>query len=137
MTRVDKPMQLEQGNYYRLLVASEDVIHGFSVPDLGIKIDAIPGRLNSVVFFADRFGVFVGYCTELCGVGHGYMPVVIEIVEFKVKVKRRVVSFYVDFLWKAIDVFSGYVGSGVRWLGSFVVNGFMEVKDTILCIIGF
>lgn len=65
---------------YRLLVTSDDVIHSFSVPALGIKMDGVPGRINCFMALFDRLGVFVGYCTELCGVGHGYMPIVVEVV---------------------------------------------------------
>nr|QXU59582.1 cytochrome c oxidase subunit 2 [Schistocephalus pungitii] len=79
--QVDKPLPLRYGVVYRLLVTSEDVIHSFSVPSLQIKMDAIPGRINSVFFVPDRYGSFVGYCSELCGVGHGYMPIVIEVIQ--------------------------------------------------------
>lgn len=56
------------------------MIHSFSVPDLDLKIDAIPGRINRIINQFDRLGVFVGYCTELCGAGHRYMPIVVEVV---------------------------------------------------------
>nr|NP_065431.3 cytochrome c oxidase subunit II [Schistosoma mekongi] len=81
---VNKPLRLGRGISYILLVTSNDVIHSFSIPDLGIKIDAIPGRINSIVKKFDRYGVFVGYCTELCGAGHSYMPIVAEIVDSSV-----------------------------------------------------
>ncbi|KRX84903.1 cytochrome c oxidase subunit 2 [Trichinella pseudospiralis] len=50
------------------------------VPNLGIKMDGVPGRINCLMSMVDRLGVFVGYCTELCGAGHGYMPIVLEVV---------------------------------------------------------
>nr|BAV81462.1 cytochrome c oxidase subunit II [Schistosoma mattheei] len=77
---VNKPLRLSYKVAYSLLVTSGDVIHSFSVPDLSLKIDAVPGRINCLSLIADRFGVFSGYCTELCGVGHSYMPIVIEVV---------------------------------------------------------
>nr|YP_009169431.1 cytochrome c oxidase subunit II [Fischoederius elongatus]AJF22823.1 cytochrome c oxidase subunit II [Fischoederius elongatus]QIJ60110.1 cytochrome c oxidase subunit II [Fischoederius elongatus] len=77
---VDKPLRLTVNTPYRLLVTSADVIHCFSVPECGIKIDGIPGRINQVYFCPERLGVFVGYCSELCGAGHAYMPIVIEVV---------------------------------------------------------
>nr|YP_009164294.1 cytochrome c oxidase subunit II [Gastrothylax crumenifer]AIU44450.1 cytochrome c oxidase subunit II [Gastrothylax crumenifer] len=77
---VDKPLRLTVNTPYRLLVTSADVIHSFSVPEYGIKIDGIPGRINQVYFCPERLGVFVGYCSELCGAGHAYMPIVIEVV---------------------------------------------------------
>lgn len=77
---VDKPIRLMFGKSYRFLVTSADVIHSFAIPGLGLKMDAIPGRLNQFLFIPDRFGSFKGYCSELCGAGHSYMPIVIEVV---------------------------------------------------------
>jgi len=62
-----------------LLVASGDVLHSFAVPSLGVKIDGVPGRLNNFLFECNRTGIFFGQCSELCGVGHGYMPISIEV----------------------------------------------------------
>nr|ADU04578.1 cytochrome c oxidase subunit 2 [Schistosoma turkestanicum] len=77
---VSKPLRLVNNVPYSLLVSSVDVIHSFSLPDLGLKVDAIPGRLNCLAFKADRYGIFNGYCTELCGAGHSFMPIVVEVV---------------------------------------------------------
>nr|YP_009544217.1 cytochrome c oxidase subunit II [Parabreviscolex niepini]AYO27343.1 cytochrome c oxidase subunit 2 [Parabreviscolex niepini] len=77
---VDKPLRLYCGRAYRFFVTSYDVIHSFALPTLGLKVDAIPGRVNQLFFIPDRFGVFTGYCSELCGAGHGYMPIVIEVI---------------------------------------------------------
>lgn len=79
--QVDKPIRLVYGTPYRFLVTSSDVIHSFAIPGLGIKMDAIPGRLNQISFIPDRYGVFTGYCSELCGAGHSYMPIVLEVVK--------------------------------------------------------
>lgn len=65
----------------RLLVLSEDVIHSFAVPSLGIKVDAIPGRLNQVNLFVNRPGLYFGQCSEICGVNHRFIPIVIEVVK--------------------------------------------------------
>ena len=62
----------------RLLVSSNDVIHSFAVPSLGLKVDAIPGRLNSGGFILTRESIYYGQCSELCGVLHGFMPITIE-----------------------------------------------------------
>nr|UFQ89104.1 cytochrome c oxidase subunit II [Dollfusiella sp. MZUSP 7992] len=78
--QVDKPMRLFYGVSYRLLVTAYDVIHSFAVPDLSLKIDAVPGRINQIYFIPDRYGVFIGYCSELCGANHSLMPIVIEVV---------------------------------------------------------
>nr|YP_003934532.1 cytochrome c oxidase subunit II [Benedenia hoshinai]ABK58261.1 cytochrome c oxidase subunit 2 [Benedenia hoshinai] len=79
INNVELPLELSYLDSYRLLITSSDVIHSFSVPDLGIKSDAIPGRINQVVYVPDRLGVFIGYCSELCGAGHSYMPIVVEV----------------------------------------------------------
>jgi len=78
---VDKPLRLFFQSPCNILVTSADVIHSFSIPDLGIKVDAIPGRINQNYLFPDRMGIFSGYCTELCGAGHAYMPVVLEVLK--------------------------------------------------------
>uniref|UniRef100_UPI0030DECE72 cytochrome c oxidase subunit II n=1 Tax=Micronephthys minuta TaxID=1037237 RepID=UPI0030DECE72 len=65
----------------RILVTAADVIHAWTVPSLGIKADAIPGRLNQLGFIAYRPGVFYGQCSEICGANHSFMPIAIEIVD--------------------------------------------------------
>lgn len=62
----------------RLLTTSADVIHSWALPAAGVKMDAIPGRLNQVSLFFNRPGVFHGQCSELCGVNHGFMPVTVK-----------------------------------------------------------
>ena len=69
------------GAKVRLLVTSNDVIHSWWVPDLSIKKDAVPGIINETWFRAEEVGTYRGQCTELCGKDHGYMPVVVEVVE--------------------------------------------------------
>ena len=64
----------------RLLVTASDVIHAWTIPSLGIKVDAIPGRLNQLTFTIKRAGVFYGQCSEICGINHSFIPIVIESV---------------------------------------------------------
>ena len=78
---VDKPMVVPVGAKVRLLITANDVIHSWWVPDLAIKKDAIPGIINETWFKAEEVGTYRGKCTELCGKDHGYMPVVVEVVE--------------------------------------------------------
>nr|YP_010286157.1 cytochrome c oxidase subunit II [Hydatigera sp. XHPW10]UKS07995.1 cytochrome c oxidase subunit II [Hydatigera sp. XHPW10] len=78
---VDKPLRMFYGVPYQLVVTSADVIHSFSVPSLNLKMDAIPGRLNHMFFCPSQHGSFIGYCAELCGVNHGVMPIVIEVID--------------------------------------------------------
>nr|YP_010257616.1 cytochrome c oxidase subunit II [Jaydia carinatus]QKV48960.1 cytochrome c oxidase subunit II [Jaydia carinatus]QVY58574.1 cytochrome c oxidase subunit II [Jaydia carinatus] len=64
----------------RVLVTAEDVLHSWAVPALGVKMDAVPGRLNQTAFLASRSGVFYGQCSEICGANHSFMPIVVEAV---------------------------------------------------------
>lgn len=64
----------------RVLVSAEDVLHSWAVPALGVKIDAVPGRLNQTAFIASRPGVFYGQCSEICGANHSFIPIVVEAV---------------------------------------------------------
>jgi len=77
---VDKRMVVPVGAYVRLQTTALDVIHAFAMPAFGIKLDAVPGRLNETWFKVKRAGVYYGMCSELCGANHGYMPIVIEVV---------------------------------------------------------
>lgn len=64
----------------RVLVTAEDVLHAWTVPALGVKIDAVPGRLNQTAFIISRPGIFYGQCSEICGANHSFMPIVVEAV---------------------------------------------------------
>jgi len=81
LLEVDRPVVVPIGAKVRLLITSNDVVHSWWVPELAIKKDAIPGIINEVWFRAEHTGTFRGQCTELCGKDHGYMPVVVEVVE--------------------------------------------------------
>jgi cytochrome c oxidase subunit 2 len=78
---VDRPLVVPKGKKVRVLLTSNDVIHSWWVPDLAIKKDAIPGIVNEVWFTALETGTYRGQCAELCGKDHGYMPIVVEVVE--------------------------------------------------------
>nr|YP_002213556.1 cytochrome c oxidase subunit II [Halichoeres tenuispinis]ABS87648.1 cytochrome c oxidase subunit 2 [Halichoeres tenuispinis] len=67
----------------RVLVTAEDVLHSWAVPALGVKMDAVPGRLNQTAFIASRPGVYYGQCSEICGANHSFMPIVVEAVPLK------------------------------------------------------
>lgn len=64
----------------RILITAEDVLHSWAVPALGIKIDAVPGRLNQTAFIISRPGVYYGQCSEICGANHSFIPIVVEAV---------------------------------------------------------
>ena len=69
--------------HIRFVVTANDVIHSFTIPSLGMKIDATPGRLNQVSALIQRTGVYYGQCSELCGVNHGMMPIKLECVSIE------------------------------------------------------
>lgn len=75
--RVVLPLNIE----VRLLVSAADVIHSWTVPALGVKADAIPGRLNQLRFIIQRPGIFYGQCSEICGANHRFMPIAVESVD--------------------------------------------------------
>ena len=77
---VDNRVVIPTDTHIRFIVTGADVIHSFAVPSLGLKIDAVPGRLNQTSMLAERTGVFYGQCSEICGVYHGFMPIAIEAV---------------------------------------------------------
>lgn len=77
---VDNPIALPIFTNIRVLITASDVLHSFAIPSFGIKMDATPGRLSAVPLFIERPGTFYGQCSELCGIGHGVMP--IEIIGY-------------------------------------------------------
>jgi cytochrome c oxidase subunit 2 len=92
LLNVDKPMVVPVGKKVRLLITGNDVIHSWWVPDLGVKHDAIPGHINESWFKADKEGIYRGQCAELCGKGHGFMPIVVNVVsesDYKTWVEKQ------------------------------------------------
>jgi cytochrome c oxidase subunit 2 len=77
LLETNKRVILPTNTHLRLLVSAVDVLHSWTVPSFGLKVDACPGRLNQVNLFIKRIGVFFGQCSEICGVNHGFMPIVI------------------------------------------------------------
>nr|AWV83174.1 cytochrome oxidase subunit II [Auritibicen japonicus] len=67
----------------RLLISSHDVIHSWTVPSMGVKVDAVPGRLNQSAVYLNRPGLSYGQCSEICGANHSFMPIVIESINMK------------------------------------------------------
>ena len=77
---VDNDMVVPVNKTVRVITTGADVIHSFAVPSFGIKIDAIPGRINETWFTAEREGVYYGQCSELCGKDHAFMPIAVRVV---------------------------------------------------------
>jgi cytochrome c oxidase subunit 2 len=83
MLEVDNRVILPELTHIRFVITAADVIHAWAVPALGIKCDAYPGRLNQVSILINREGVFYGQCSEICGILHSSMPIVVESVSIE------------------------------------------------------
>lgn len=82
LLEVDNRLVIPTQTHIRVLVTANDVLHSWAIPSLGIKMDAVPGRLNQVSLFAKQTGIYYGQCSEICGVNHGFMPIVVESLPF-------------------------------------------------------
>nr|WPW46803.1 cytochrome c oxidase subunit 2 [Halobates micans] len=83
LLETDNRITLPMNNQIRIIVTATDVLHSWTIPSLGIKIDAIPGRLNQGSMFINRPGIMYGQCSEICGANHSFMPITIESVNTK------------------------------------------------------
>ena len=77
---VNNPMVVPAGKVVRVVVTAADVLHAFAVPAFGVKIDAVPGKLNEIWFKVDEPGIYFGQCSELCGARHGFMPIEVNVL---------------------------------------------------------
>nr|WMQ72163.1 cytochrome oxidase subunit II [Okanagana luteobasalis]WMQ72166.1 cytochrome oxidase subunit II [Okanagana luteobasalis] len=83
LIEVDNRVILPFSTQIRLMITSTDVLHSWAMPSLGIKVDAVPGRLNQVSIMINRPGLIYGQCSEICGSNHSFMPIVIESISNK------------------------------------------------------
>jgi len=83
LLEVDNRIVVPTNTHIRMIITASDVLHSWAVPSLGIKLDACPGRLNQTSMFIKREGVFYGQCSEICGINHGFMPIVVEAVSLE------------------------------------------------------
>jgi cytochrome c oxidase subunit 2 len=95
LLEVDNRVVLPVNTHIRVLVTAADVLHCWAMPSFGLKIDACPGRLNQTATFIKREGVYYGQCSEICGVNHGFMPIVIEAVSSEK---------YIDWISSKLDI---------------------------------
>ncbi len=104
------PMVVPVNTKVRLNVTAADVMHAWTVPSFGVKVDAVPGRLNELWFEANKVGRFYGQCSELCGRDHSYMPIMVDVVpkeEYEAKFQEMVDKYAArKGLPKKIDVAS-------------------------------
>lgn len=84
LLEVDNRLVLPVNTNIRIITTSTDVIHAWCLPSFGLKMDAVPGRLNQMFVNIDRTGIFYGQCREICGANHRFMPITLEIVNLKV-----------------------------------------------------
>lgn len=80
LLEVDNRVTLPTNTQIRILVSSIDVLHSWTIPSLGVKVDAIPGRINQLKFICQRPGLYFGQCSEICGSNHRFIPIVLEIL---------------------------------------------------------
>ena len=80
LLEVDNQMVVPVDTNIRIISTAADVLHSWAVPSLGVKKDSVPGRLNETWFKANKEGVYYGQCSEICGVGHGFMPIAVNVV---------------------------------------------------------
>ncbi len=95
LLEVDEKVVVPANTHVRVIITSADVIHSWAVPSLGVKLDAVPGRLNQTGFLANRNGIFYGQCSEICGANHAFMPIVVEAVnldEYCLYINERLAS---------------------------------------------
>lgn len=80
LLEVDNHIVMPVNTNVRVIVSASDVLHSWAIPSLGVKCDAVPGRLNQISMFIKREGLYYGQCSEICGINHGFMPIVVEAV---------------------------------------------------------
>nr|YP_009455557.2 cytochrome c oxidase subunit II [Xenoturbella japonica] len=83
LLEVDNRLVLPYLTPVRILITSTDVLHAWTIPSMGVKLDAVPGRLNQAMMMTTRPGLFYGQCSELCGANHSFMPIVLESTSTK------------------------------------------------------
>ena len=81
--RATLPYQIET----TVITTSADVLHSFALPRIGVKIGAVPGRLNTISIFVEKPGIYYGQCSEICGANHSFMPIVVEAIRLSDFVK--------------------------------------------------
>ena len=101
LLEVDKKLILPINSSIRILITSDDVLHSWAVPALGIKVDACPGRINEVIIKIRDIGIYYGQCSELCGWYHGFMPIVIQSLNTE-DYKVWAVSSFLDIKYTEI-----------------------------------
>nr|YP_010580881.1 cytochrome c oxidase subunit II [Pyrops viridirostris]UZT27066.1 cytochrome c oxidase subunit 2 [Pyrops viridirostris] len=87
LIEVDNRMMVPYMTQMRIIVSSSDVIHSWTIPSMGVKMDAVPGRLNQISMYVNKPGLFFGQCSEICGMNHSFMPIAMESINMKSFIK--------------------------------------------------
>nr|YP_011014812.1 cytochrome c oxidase subunit II [Gergithoides gibbosus]WQB38493.1 cytochrome c oxidase subunit II [Gergithoides gibbosus] len=87
LMEVDNRIAVPFNTQTRMIISSSDVIHSWTIPSIGVKMDAIPGRLNQISFSTKKPGIFMGQCSEICGTNHSFMPITMESINMKMFIK--------------------------------------------------
>jgi cytochrome c oxidase subunit 2 len=119
LLEVDRAVHLPTETHIRFLITASDVLHSWSIPAFGIKIDACPGRLNQVYTYIKRPGVFYGQCSEICGINHSFRPIVVNVVDIKELSRDVQVETYKPIVKEFYELDRDYAGSEekyVSWL---------------------
>jgi len=98
LLEVDQRLVLPTNSHIQVTVTAADVLHSWSVPALGIKVDACPGRLNQTSIFIKRSGLFYGQCSEICGENHGFMPIAVRSTGINEFLQARFIVSMIDML---------------------------------------
>eukprot|EP01035_Chromulina_nebulosa_P023007 gene23007-29807_t len=125
LLEVDNRVVLPIKTHIRLLISSSDVLHSWAVPSFGIKIDACPGRLSQGALFIKRQGIYYGQCSEICGVNHGFMPIVVKAVS-----PQTFLNGVIIFFLMMAAAFMGYVlpwGQMSFWGATVITNLFSAI----------
>jgi len=96
---VDNRTTIPMNSQVRILISAADVIHSWTIPSLGVKADAIPGRLNQINFNCNRPGLFFGQCSEICGANHSFIPICIESIP---------INFFIKWVKKIRNSLNGW-----------------------------
>nr|YP_009306438.1 cytochrome c oxidase subunit II [Ricania speculum]AOP19360.1 cytochrome c oxidase subunit II [Ricania speculum] len=83
LIEVDNRVKIPFLTQTRMIITSSDVIHSWTIPSVGVKMDAVPGRLNQISFTMKKPGLFFGQCSEICGTNHSFMPITLESINLK------------------------------------------------------
>lgn len=136
---VDKQIYIPVGVNVRVIVTATDVLHSWAVPALGVKMDAVPGRLNQIGIFIKREGVFNGQCSEICGVNHAFMPIQIRgiLLNQNTDIEGFVAALTGMLFISRKNIYSRYSTSIVLLIITFVLySGFLILDiDLLLTLI--